>query len=111
MKNTYLLRYEFALCDYNTAITREDFDKHFTRTREKVRFTFGGWDGNSYDNESRSASVFRTNVPGYEDARFVKVGPHLHFIMEDEMRIEKATGEAHPEASWLVDVLPRQKER
>ena len=107
MKNTYLLRYEFALCDYNTAITREDFDKHFTRTREKVRFTFGGWDGNSYDNESRSASVFRTNVPGYEDARFVKVGPHLHFIMEDEMRIEKATGEAHPEASWLVDILRR----
>ena len=47
MKNTYLLRYEFALCDYNTAITREDFDKHFTRTREKVRFTFGGWDGNN----------------------------------------------------------------
>ena len=110
MKNTYLLRYEFALRVYNTAITREDFEKHFNRTREKVRFTFGGWDGKSYDNESRSASVFRTDVPGYEDARFVKVGPHLHFIMEDEMRIEKATGEAHPEASWLVDVLPAGKE-
>ena len=43
MKNTYLLRYEFALRVYNTAITREDFEKHFNRTREKVRFTFGGW--------------------------------------------------------------------
>ena len=40
----------------------------------------------------------------YEDIRFIKVGKGLHYIMEDEMRVEKATGESHPEASWLVDV-------
>jgi hypothetical protein len=105
MKNIYQLRNEFTLREYNTAISREDFEKHFTRTREKVRFTFAGWDGKSYDNESRSASVYRTDIQGYEDARFIKIGKHLHYIMEDELRVEKATGEAHPEASWLVDVL------
>ena len=110
MKNIYSLRNEFTLREYNTAIAREDFEKHFTKTREKIRFTFGGWDGKSYDGESRSASVYRTDIRGYEDARFIKVGKHLHYIMEDEMRIEKATGEAHPEASWLVDVLTAGKE-
>ena len=109
MKSIYQMRNGFNLKEYNTAITREDFDKHFTRTKEKVRFTFAGWDGRSYDNESRSASVYRTDVQGYEDARFVKVGKGVHYIMEDEMRVEKATGEAHPEASWLVDVLKAEK--
>ena len=40
----------------------------------------------------------------YEDARFVKVGKSIHYIMEDMMMTEKATSESHPEASWLVDV-------
>ena len=110
MKNIYQLRNEFTLREYNTAITREDFEKHFNKTREKVRFTFAGWDGKSYDGESRSASVYRTNIQGYEDARFVKVGKSIHYIMEDELRVEKATGESHPEASWLVDVLKAAKE-
>ena len=109
MKNIYSLRNEFTLREYNTAITREDFEKHFTKTRAKVRFTFAGWDGKSYDGESRSAGVYRTDIEGYGDARFVKVGKSLHYIMEDEMRLEKATGENHPVASWLVDVL-RAKE-
>ena len=60
MKNIYSLRNEFTLREYNTAITREDFEKHFTKTREKVRFTFNGWDGKSYDGESRNAGVYRT---------------------------------------------------
>ena len=34
MKNAYDLRNHFFLEDYNTAITREDFDRHFTKTRE-----------------------------------------------------------------------------
>lgn len=104
MTNAYELRNHFFLEDYNTAITREDFESFFTKTKEKVTFTFGGWDGKSYDGESRRAKVLRTDIPGYESIRFIKVGKHLHYIMEDEMRIEKATGEAHPEASWLVDV-------
>ena len=105
MTNAYTMRNLMELGNYNTSITREAFEAHFTKTKEKVRFTFAGWDGKSYDYESRSASVYRTDIPGYEDARFIKVGKHLHYIMEDEMRVEKATGEAHPEASWLVDVL------
>lgn len=99
MKNTYTLRNQLNLIDYNTAITREDFEQHFTKTREKVRFTFNGWDG-----ESRNASVYRTDFEGYEDARFIKVGNHLCYIDEESSILEKATGESHPEAEWLVEV-------
>lgn len=38
MKNAYDLRNHFFLEDYNTAITREDFEAHFTKTKEKVTF-------------------------------------------------------------------------
>ena len=105
MTNAYTLRTHFFLEDYNTAILREDFERFFTKTKEKVTFTFNGWDGKSYDGESRSARVYRTDLEGYENARFVKVGKHLHYIDEDSSILEKATGEYHKEASWLVDVL------
>ena len=104
MKNAYELRNHFFLEDYNTAITREDFDRFFTKTKEKVTFTFNGWDGKSYDGESRRATVYRTSIPGFEAVRLVKVGKGLHYIDEDSLVIEKATGETHPEAEWLVDV-------
>ena len=70
----------------------------------KVTFTFNGWDGKSYDGESRTASVYRTSIPGFESVRLIKVGKGLHYIDEDRMVVEKDTGESHPEASWLVDV-------
>lgn len=105
MKNLYQMRSAFSLREYNTAITRADFEAHFTKTRESVRFTFNGWDGKSYDGESRIAKVYRTDLEGYEDARFIKVGKHLHYIDEDGSVLEKATGEYHKEAEWLVDVL------
>ena len=41
---------------------------------------------------------------GYEDVRLIKVGKGLHYIDEDSDIIEKATGIAHKEAEWLVDV-------
>ena len=104
MTNAYTLRTHFFLEDYNTAILREDFERFFTKTKEKVTFTFNGWDGKSYDGESRSASVYRTSIPGFENVRLIKVGKGLHYIDEDRMVVEKATGESHPEASWLVDV-------
>ena len=78
-------------------------------SEDKVRFTFNGWDGRSYDGESRSAGVYRTDIEGYTDARFVKVGKHLCYIDEESLVTEKATGEKHPEAEWLVKVL-RAKE-
>lgn len=68
MKNLYQMRNAFSLREYNTAITRADFEAHFTKTRESVRFTFNGWDGKSYDGESRNAKVYRTDLEGYEDA-------------------------------------------
>ena len=104
MTNAYTLRNHFTLGNYNTTITRSEFEARFTKTKETVTFTFGGWDGKSYDGESRRARVLRTDIPGYESIRFIKVGKHLHYIDEESLRIEKATGEAHPEASWLVDV-------
>ena len=104
MTNAYALRNRFELKEHNTAITRETFERHFTKTRESVRFTFHGWDGKSYDGESRRATVYRTTVKGYEDVRLIKVGKGLHYIEEDTEVLEKATGEYHKRASWLVDV-------
>ena len=104
MTNAYTMRNELNLRNYNTSITREDFEAHFTKTKESIRFTFNGWDGKSYDGESRIGRVYRTNHPGYEEVRLIKVGKHLCYIDEDRMITEKATGEHHPEASWLVEV-------
>ena len=77
---------------------------HQDKTKEKVTFTFGGWDGKSYDGESRKASVYRTTIKGFESVRLIKVGKGLHYIEEDHEVLEKATGEYHKRASWLVDV-------
>jgi hypothetical protein len=104
MTNAYTMRNLMKLGNYNTSITRETFEAHFFKTRESIRFTFNGWDGKSYDGESRNAKVIRTNLPGYEEVLLVKVGKHLCYIEEDTSILEKATGEKHPEASWLVEV-------
>lgn len=90
--------------NYNTEINRDNFETYFRKTKEKVRFTFGGWDGKSYDGESRTATVYRTCVKGYENVRFIKVGKGLHSIMEDSLVLEKATGESHPRTIWFVNV-------
>lgn len=102
--NAYEIRNHLTLRTYNTSITRSDFEAHFFQTKERIRFTFNGWDGKSYDGESRNARVYRTNIPGYEEVRLVKVGKGLHYIEEDHEVLEKATGEYHKEASWLVDI-------
>lgn len=109
MKNIYQLRNEFELKEHNTAITRADFEARFKKTRESICFTFNGWDGKSYDGESRNANVYRTDIPGYEEVRFIKVGKHLCYIDEERNILEKATGEYHKEAQWLVEVLKAEK--
>ncbi len=109
MTNLYQMRNAFDLKEYNTAITRADFEAHFTKTAESIRFTFNGWDGKSYDGESRNARVYRTDIKGYEDSRFIKVGKHLCYIDEERSILEKATGEYHPEAEWLVEVLRAER--
>ena len=102
--NPNALRNHLTLLDANTAISREDFESHFCKTAERITFTFNGWDGKSYDGESRSGYVYRTTIEGYEDVRFIKVGKGLHYIDEDSDILEKAMGIAHKEAEWLVDV-------
>ena len=94
----------FKLLDYNTAITREDFETFFRRTNEKVTFSFNGWDGKSYNGESRTAYVYRSTINGFEEIRFIKVGKSLHSV-EDKAVLEKATGEYHNGVSWFIDVL------
>lgn len=102
--NAYTLRNHLYLQKYNTEITRAEFEDRFTKIKEKVTFTFNGWDGKSYNGESRSAYIYRTNIEGYENIRLIKVGKGLHYIDEESSVVEKATGESHPEAEWLVDV-------
>lgn len=103
----YALREHFALTRFKTAITRADFEASFRKTRERITFTFNGWDGKSYDGESRTAYVYRTTIAGYEDVRFVKVGKALCYIDENSSVIEKATGIAHKTTGWVVDVERR----
>ena len=102
--NVNALRNHLRMGKHNVEISREDFENNFFKTAERVTFTFNGWDGKSYDGESRSGYVYRTAIEGYEDVRFVKVGKGLHYIDENSDVIEKATGIAHKEAEWLVDV-------
>ena len=102
--NAYEIRNSLYLDLSETQISREDFERFFKKTKEKVTFTFNGWDGKSYDGESRRATVYRTTIEGYEEVRLVKVGKALHYIEESTSTLEKATGEYHPEAWWLVDV-------
>jgi len=109
MKSIMELLSNFTLLEYNTAITREAFEAAFYKTKEKITFTFDGWDGKSYNGETRTATVYRTNIPGFEDLRLIKVGAHLHYIMEDWDILEEATGKYHNCASWVVEVLPRTK--
>ena len=76
MMKAWQIRENFELID-RIAISRRTFEEQFTRTKERIEFTFNGWDGKSYDGESRVARIYRSNLPGYEDCIFVKVGKAL----------------------------------
>ena len=106
MMKAWQIRENFELID-RIAISRRAFEELFTHTKERIEFTFNGWDGKSYNGESRVARVYRSNLPGYEDCIFVKVGKALHYIDTEDQVVNKLTGEAHPTAGWLVDVLKR----
>lgn len=96
----------FKLIDVIT-MSRVDFDTAFIKTRERIEFTFNGWDGKSYDGESRIGYIYRCNIPGYENFKFIKVGKSVHFIDENRQILNKYTGETHPEANWVIDVQKR----
>lgn len=103
MRRTQLTN-NFILGDYNTSISREDFERGFRKTKEKVRFTFNGWDGKSYHGESRNATVYRTDIKGCENNRYIKVGKAIHMILEDDLVEDQATGEFNPTTMWVIDV-------
>ena len=104
MKNAWEIREEFNLIN-TVAITKEDFEAAFNKTKERIEYTFNGWDGKSYNGESRVGYAYRTNIPGYEGIRFIKVGKGLHAIDNNHLVINQQTGEYHPATSWIVDVI------
>ncbi len=104
MKNAWNIRNEFKLID-RIAITRETFDGAFTKTKERIEFTFNGWDGKSYEGQTRFAYIYRSNLAGFEDCKFIKVGKGVHYIDEEHLVVNQQTGEVNPTASWVVDVL------
>ena len=109
MKN-YELRHSFNLIGENrTAISRADFEASFTKTDESIEFTFGGWDGKSYDGETRLATVYHSSVTGWSGLRFVKVGKGIHYVIEDSSVLEIATGECHKTVGWVADVMRKER--
>ena len=83
----------------------------FTKTNEKITVTFNGWDGKSYDGESRRMAVWtHPNHPGKKFVNkkqgvFERIdGTHYSidafFKVTDNMVIEKTTGIAHPEVDY-----------
>ncbi|MGN0148618.1 MAG: hypothetical protein ACI4C7_00020 [Clostridia bacterium] len=106
MKTAYTFREEIKNITYEhgTEIRRTDFESMFTKTKESVIFSFGGWDGKSYDGEIRKARVLKSSLAGYEDCRFIKVGKSIHMIDESKMILEKATGKYNHSCNWVIDV-------
>lgn len=96
-------RNNLNLLENRVAISKADFQKLFTKTKETITFTFNGWDGKSYDGETRKATVLKTNIEGLENIKFIKVGKGIHYITE-EMVLDKTTKTLNPEAAWFIDV-------
>ena len=72
--------------------------EYWTEVKEKVEFTLNGWDGKSYNGETRKVNkVYKCKFT--PDAKFVKVGKHLFKVL-DRMVLEKATGEYHPTVTY-----------
>ena len=87
------------------------------KTREKIEVTFNGWDGKSYNGESRKMNVWVSSThPGkkfvykrqggfqsWENGTYKIDGI---FEVTDEMILNKETGEYHPAVSlyWHEEV-------
>ena len=87
------------------------------KTNEKVEVTFNGWDGKSYDGESRKMNVWVS--PTHPNKKFVykRQGGFYNcqngsykidaiFEITDNMVLNKITGEYHPEVElfWNCEV-------
>ena len=85
----------------------------FVKTSEKVEITFNGWDGKSYNGETRKLNVWKCERhPGKRFVNLARVGGFeridgshysidAFFVVTDRMVVEKATGIAHPEADYF----------
>lgn len=83
----------------------------FTKTNEKVEITFNGWDGKSYNGETRKMNIWVCDVhPG---KKFVHIRKSFtgcdgnykadcFMLVTDNMVVEKTTGIAHPEADYFT---------
>lgn len=79
----------------------------FVKTNEKVEITFNGWDGKSYDGETRKMNVWTCdNLPGkkfvYVRKTFDRTKADCFMIVTDNMVVEKTTGIAHPEVDYYI---------
>lgn len=87
------------------------------KTNEKIEVTFNGWDGKSYDGESRKMNVWiNNNVPGkkfvykrqggFESWQNGTYKIDAIFEITDNMILNKNTNEYHPEVElwWSVEV-------
>ena len=90
---------------------KEEMKYGFVKTSEKIEITFNGWDGKSYDGETRKMNVWVH--PLHQGKKFVNKkqggfqridGSHYRidafFEVTDNMVVEKATGIAHPEVEY-----------
>lgn len=83
----------------------------FVKTKEKIEITFNGWDGKSYDGETRKMNVWVCDtLPG---KKFVYIRKSFEgwdgnykadcfMLVTDNMVVEKATGIAHPEVDYYT---------
>ena len=85
----------------------------FVKTSKKVEVTFNGWDGRSYNGETRKMNVW--TCPTHPDKKFVylrkggfesyqdgKYKIDAMFEITDNMVVEKSTGIAHPEVDYFT---------
>ena len=81
------------------------------KTSEKIEITFNGWDGKSYDGETRKMNVWVSSMcpgkkfvykrqGGFEGWDGKKYKVDCMFEVSDEMVVEKATGISHPEVNY-----------
>ena len=85
----------------------------FVKTSEKAEVTFNGWDGRSYNGETRKMNVWTCQTHpgkkfvymrkgGFESIQNGKYKVDAVFEITENMVVEKATGIAHPEVEYFT---------
>lgn len=83
----------------------------WVETNEKIEVTFNGWDGRSYDGESRKMNVWVSAAHPGKKFVYKRQGGFQSwqngtykidaiFEITDNMILNKATGEYHPEVEY-----------